>query len=523
MTKLSVIVRFKNEATYLDAVLHAVREQRCGFPVEIVAIDNSSTDDSLEIAARYADVVLNATEYRPGAALNRAVEVCSGDALVVLSAHALPANRCWLDNLTASLLIPRTLGAYGAQLYPFTSRFLDKRDLDIFSDLRPRQEVSDSDFWNANSTFLRSSWEIERFDETVFELEDHHWTKKILPRGEYSVHFEPSALVYHYGHEARNDRTFLPPSSLSDEERIATAVGVLLSADASWPAVMSAGLTLSSLSHVCGITEAVPALGRHLLEHADFDVRWRMAGALGRIRTPLSAKYLIHALRDPSFYARDEAAWALARLGDLGVAELLPALDALPAEARPFAALALGLSGNYDAGRRAVELLRGSLAVGNHASVCDALYFLGEIASVPTAHELAAVVVKSLQVNNDEVVRAAAWCWGMLVAHNAGARDLDRRGVLELARQYPLETIRFEAIVSLGKAIVARRTPALVHEVTRSLAEDSSGRVRYGAMQTLRWMAGNGICCHADAAAHDADSDFGVLFERSLLLKDWKS
>jgi glycosyltransferase involved in cell wall biosynthesis len=226
MTRLSVIVRFRNEAGHLGAVLRAIREQQCSHQVEIVAIDNSSTDDSLEIATRYADLVMNIGEYRPGAALNHAIDSCSGEALVILSAHAVPANRSWLESLTAWTANSEVLGTYGGQLYPITSRFLDKRDLDIFSDLRPRTEVQDSDFWNANSAFLRSFWEEEQFDDTVIELEDHHWTKKLLPQGSCWVRFEPSALVYHYGHEARNDRTYLPSSPLSNEERIAAAIQV---------------------------------------------------------------------------------------------------------------------------------------------------------------------------------------------------------------------------------------------------------------------------------------------------------
>ena len=190
MTRLNIIVRFKDEATYLEAVLRAIREQRCDHQVEIVAIDNSSTDNSAKIAASYADLLLDISEYRPGAALNQAISSCNGDALVILSAHAIPADRSWLETLTAWLPNQDVLGTYGAQLYPVTSRFLDKRDLDIFSGLRPRTETRDSDFWNANSAFQRSFWEKEQFDSSVIELEDHHWTKKLLPQGSTWVRFE---------------------------------------------------------------------------------------------------------------------------------------------------------------------------------------------------------------------------------------------------------------------------------------------------------------------------------------------
>jgi hypothetical protein len=523
MTKLSVIVRFRNEARYLDAVLRAVRAQDIEMPVEVMAVDNSSTDNSLAIASRYADATIDSGEYRPGAALNRAIEACSGSALVVVSAHAIPADRGWLQRLTAWLPNPGVLGTYGGQLYPVTSRFLDKRDLDIFSGLRSRTEVRDSDFWNANSTFLRSHWENEHFDETVFELEDHYWTKKQLADGKHWVRFEPGALVYHYGHEARNDRTFLPPAEPSVSELIAAGIAVLDAGEESWPAVMSAGLTLGSLSHLPEVAGAVPALGRMLLDHEDFDVRWRMAGALGRIGTGRAAEFLVAGLRDPSFYVRDECAWALGRLGHVGARELVPAADTLLLETRPFAALALGLTGCESARVLAGELVGKCLRSGSAAIVRDALYFLGEIPDIPSAWELAGEVIASLVSTDDDVARAAAWCWGNLTASNAGARDLPSGDVVELARRHPLETVRFEAVVALGKAARGRRSASLADEVCGVLRGDGAGRVRYGAMQSLRLMVADGLDCRMEAQAHDTDSDFGVLFERELILADQRS
>jgi hypothetical protein len=518
MTRLNIIVRFKDEATYLEAVLRAIREQRCEHQVEIVAIDNSSKDNSAEIAARYADLLLDISEYRPGAALNQAISSCNGDALVILSAHAIPANKSWLENLTAWLPNQDVLGTYGAQLYPVTSRFLDKRDLDIFSGLRPRTERGDSDFWNANSTFLRSTWEKEEFDSSVIELEDHHWTKKLLPQSSSWVRFEPTGLVYHYGHEARNDRTYLQPSPSSDDGRIDAAISVLESPDEQWPAVMSAGLTLGSLSHVRGIERAVPALGAVLLGHEDFDVRWRAAGALGRIGTPLAARFLVQGLRDASFYARDEAAWALARMGRVGVAELMPALGGLDAQTLPFAGLALGLSGDESAACQAVEVLADGLASSSTAIVRDSVYFLGEIARVPAAAGLMATVAALLSSEDDEVSRAAAWCWGTLAAAETTGHDIGELEVSDLARLHPVETVRFEAIVSAGKAAIGRPSHPLAREVVRALRDDGSGRVRYGAMQSIRLMTAAGFDGIPVARAHDRDVDFGVMFERQLIL-----
>jgi hypothetical protein len=513
---ISIIVRFKNEATYLAAVLQSVRAQHFCERVEVIAVDNVSEDGSRRIAADYADVMLDIDDYRPGAALNKAIEACSGSSVVIVSAHAIPANDMWLANLTSWLGNPATLGTYGGQVYPVTSRFLDKRDLDIFSSLRPRTERRDSDFWNANSVFHRSNWEKEPFDEGVFEMEDHYWTKRHLAHGDQWVRFEPSALVYHYGHDKRNDRTFLPPSPLSDGERIENAIGILDSADESWPAVMSAGLTLSSLSQVPEVARAVPALGHALGTHPDFDVRWRLAGALGRIRDDRCADYLAGALTDPSFYTRDEAAWSLGRLGPMALPAVRRALNGLSLECQPFAALALGLTGDMDASHEAINILRRCIEQGDAQVRRDAIYFLGEVATAPEAGSLASMVEQHLAAADDELARATAWCWGTLSMFHPGKISTSTSEVVDLLRHHPVETVRHEAAVALGKLAGALGDTTLIHHLRQALNQDGNGRVRYAAMQSLRLLAAQGMPIDGPLS-HDSDTDFGVRFEQHLL------
>ncbi|MFE9098037.1 HEAT repeat domain-containing protein [Streptomyces sp. NPDC007264] len=525
MQKLSVIVRFRNEAVHLGAVLRAIRAQRCSVPVEIVAVDNASTDGSRDIAEPYADTLVQITDYRPGAALNRSIEACSGDHVVVVSAHAVPSDERWLENLIRPLRSPDVLGVYGGQIYPINAKFLDKRDLDIFSDIRPRTETRDSDFWNANSAFGRNAWEKQPFDETVIELEDHHWTKQILPEGNRWIRFEPEARVYHYGHETRNDRQFLAPDGRTAGERVREAVGVLEGEFVSWPAAMSAGMTLGSLWREPQVRATVPLLGRYLLEYWDFDVRWRMAGALGRLDYPESVPYLVRGLADPSFYARDECAWSLARLGARAVPELVAALDrpgAVPDGALPFAALALGLSGTPDGREHALDLLERCLAGGDPEAARDAVYFLGEIGSAAGRPALLRAVRERIADADYETARAAVWCWGMLAEHGADADRLDAAtdDVVQASRQHPQDVVRAEAVAALGRVGLARRSAGALGEVARCLRTDGAGRVRYAAIQSLRLAAAAGtpgIAAEA-AARHTDDDDFGVLFERELVL-----
>jgi HEAT repeat protein len=516
--RASVVVRFGDERQWLGAVLAAVRAQRTSFEIELVAADNASSDGSRAIADSFADIVIDVEDYRPGAALNDAIGSSSGGLVAVLSAHALPTDERWLQRLLAPLYDARHLAVYGAQIYPLTSRFLDKRDLDIFSDPHPREETVDSDFWNANSAFMRSAWERVPFEESVIELEDHYWTKCQLPTRDRCVRFEPDAAVYHYGHDDRNDRTFLPPHRRPDGELVDRSIRALEDPDAPWPAVMSAGLTLGSLSHLVDARRGVPAMGSHLLRHADFDVRWRMAHALGRIGAPAAVPYLIEGLHDASFYPRDESAWALARLGGAAAPHVLHAVRRLAPADVPFAALALGLSGQPVAEVRALDLLASCLGSADRDVVRDAVYFAGELAHVQRAGRLRRAVADHL-AGRDDIARAAAWSLGMVMSSMERLDDVAADPIREIAREHADAGVRAEGVVALGRIARAWQSEQLLDEIVRALGDPVS-RVRYAAMQTLRLAVSEGSGRGARAAAvHDEDPDFGVRFERDLLLE----
>lgn len=500
-----MLVRVRNEAAFLEATLRAVRAQQIALPVEIVCADNDSTDGSGEIAREWSDTMATIQDYRPGAALNRLVELATGDVLVPLSAHAVPADDRWLANLTAHLGNPQVLSVYGAQHYPSTSRFLDKRDLDIFTDPRPRSEFRDSDFWNANSAFLRETWEELPFDEGTIELEDHFWTKRLLADADRRrfVRYQPLARVYHYGHEQRNDRTFISPEAASLGQLVGSAIEVLSCPDSAWPEVMMAGMTIGSVSDRIGLASAIPALSACLAEHPDFDVRWRMAGALGRTGLSQAVRPLVRGLSDPSFYVRDECAWALARLGATATPHVAEALAHLTERSRPFAALALAVSADPAARPPAVDALATLICSDDAPVGFDALYFLGEAGCLYGQTNILRIVQARLHHDDPLVVRAAAWTWGSLAESKSdpGGRSVIR----DMATAHPCDLVRAECYTAMARA------GCRGNELATGL-RDGAGVVRHAAMEALRLSRE----CRDLVHRHPHDDDFGVEVERVL-------
>ena len=56
--KVSFIITTKNEEKYIKITLVSIRQQNCNIEKEIVIVDAMSTDKTVEIAKKYADVVL---------------------------------------------------------------------------------------------------------------------------------------------------------------------------------------------------------------------------------------------------------------------------------------------------------------------------------------------------------------------------------------------------------------------------------------------------------------------------------
>src|SRR5262249_51690853 len=127
--------------------------------IEVIIVDNHSTDKTVEKAKRFPVKVLEVDDYLPGKALNVGFKASSGVYIVCLSAHCVPVNDQWLSNLLNNFNDSKVAGVYGRQEpLSFTSDF-DKRDLLITFGLDRRVQIKDSFFHNANSMIRRDVWE----------------------------------------------------------------------------------------------------------------------------------------------------------------------------------------------------------------------------------------------------------------------------------------------------------------------------------------------------------------------------
>lgn len=196
---ISVIIRTKNEERWMRATLERIRRQKTDQPIEVVLVDNQSTDLTVARAkAIYPHLVLvTIDQFLPGLALNLGAQASSGDYIVCLSAHCPPVDDLWLGNLLRNLNESDVAGVYGRQVPTrFTNPF-DKRDLLNIFGLDRRVQIRDTFFHNANSMIPRSIWERFPFNESITNIEDRLWGQEVINAG-FKIVYEPEASVFHY-------------------------------------------------------------------------------------------------------------------------------------------------------------------------------------------------------------------------------------------------------------------------------------------------------------------------------------
>jgi glycosyltransferase involved in cell wall biosynthesis len=194
---ISVIIRTKNEAKWIGTCLQAINLQ--DYPaMEVIVVDNESTDATLDICSRYNAVITSISnmDFNYSRALNRGIEIARGELIAIISGHCVPVHDYWLANLYMHFRDPQVMGVYGRQVPLPDTTPADKRDLWITFGLDRKRQHRDYFFHNANSMIRRSAWEKVPFNENINGVEDQDWAQSILRQNGLII-YEPSAGVYH--------------------------------------------------------------------------------------------------------------------------------------------------------------------------------------------------------------------------------------------------------------------------------------------------------------------------------------
>lgn len=200
---ISIVFRSLNEEKWLGAALEACQAQETGGArVEIVLVDSGSTDATLNIARRHGVriVHIKKADFTFGRSLNYGCEAATGDILVFISAHCIPAHERWLANLVAPLRRGEADYVYGRQIGHEVTRFSEHQ---VFAQYYPdTDKIPQEGFFcnNANAAIRRDLWAAHRFDEAATGLEDMVLAKTLAAEGR-RIAYVAGAPVIHIHEE----------------------------------------------------------------------------------------------------------------------------------------------------------------------------------------------------------------------------------------------------------------------------------------------------------------------------------
>ena len=175
---LGVVIRFKNSAATLPAVLAALRRQTVS-PDFILGVNNQSTDGSADLFRAVGGYVTDWTQaYHHPRVLNFALRHCPTDLVLVLSSHTVLESPDAIAQLVAAMADPRTACASAKwDDDPFYSDAIE------WSELQAKGLKFGAIYSNSMGILRRSLWEQVPFDELLPTMEDGAWALEQVKRG----------------------------------------------------------------------------------------------------------------------------------------------------------------------------------------------------------------------------------------------------------------------------------------------------------------------------------------------------
>jgi len=196
----SIIIPTFNGAARIGYCLEALAKQAEGTGIEILVVDDGSTDDTAKVAGRYPSVrVITQKNAGPAAARNRGAREAQGRVLLFTDDDCIPLPN-WIDAMQDCFRDPEIVGVKG--VYRTRQKSLAARFVQIeYEDkYRLMANLSSIDFVDTYSAgFIRDRFlEMNGYDTSfpVACAEDIELSYRMSARG-WKMKFVPAAIVYH--------------------------------------------------------------------------------------------------------------------------------------------------------------------------------------------------------------------------------------------------------------------------------------------------------------------------------------
>ena len=202
---VSVVMRCRNEERYIGYALQSIHDF-FGYDVEIIIIDNESTDNSIRVVNTFEyldikNISMGKNEYSPGKALNMGINKCKNDYILVLSSHCQITKldfeevKKQLDSGKVAVWgkqIPIWDGKRITRRYMW-SNFKDKSSVNYFCKHENRYFLH-----NAFSFYKKETLIKYPFDGYWPSKEDRYWANDIIDNKKLDIVYNSNIECNHF-------------------------------------------------------------------------------------------------------------------------------------------------------------------------------------------------------------------------------------------------------------------------------------------------------------------------------------
>lgn len=205
--KISIIIPTLNAENYLSKLLERLNSQTVK-DFELIIVDSSSNDNTLNIARKYTDNIISISKnkFDHGGTRTMVGKIAKGDLLIYFTQDALPYDDFTIENIIKIFKNEKVGAAYGRQIsYPYTNLFgkhLREFNYPKGSYIRG---LSDIPKYGIKTAFMSNSFACYRkvalehigwFKDGLILGEDMYAAAKMILAG-YSIAYVDDARVYH--------------------------------------------------------------------------------------------------------------------------------------------------------------------------------------------------------------------------------------------------------------------------------------------------------------------------------------
>lgn len=172
----SIVIRNKNEGSYLDRVLYILTSIYSSDFDEIILVDNNSTDNSLEVGKKYNCKIVNISNFSYGRAINLGISHAKNNYILMLSAHTIPIGRNFFKNTLSFLKSKNKIAGV---------RYINSID-NYERALKNNyvvQEPLKYGLMAACCIVVKDAWKEYKFDEELEFSEDKEWSLQVSKLG----------------------------------------------------------------------------------------------------------------------------------------------------------------------------------------------------------------------------------------------------------------------------------------------------------------------------------------------------